>query len=121
MSHGNVANFTRVMVFGRLCVALLCFGAPAAANERAMAQACRADARKLCPGMRPGDGRIAACLHEIEGQLSSERQAQLGKAGSCAAEMKKLCAEAQGESEKRHCAKDKRTDLSAGCRAAAGG
>jgi hypothetical protein len=69
MSHGNVADFTRVMAFGGLCMALLCFGAPAAAN----------------------------------------------------AEMKKLCAEAQGESEKRQCAKDKRTDLSAGCRAAAGG
>lgn len=121
MSHGNVADFTRVMAFGGLCVALLCFGAPAAANERAMAQACRADARKLCPGMRPGDGRIAACLHENEGQLSSACQAQLGKVDSCSAEMKRLCAGAPGESEKRQCAKDKRTELSAGCRAAAGG
>jgi hypothetical protein len=45
MSHGSVADFTRVMAFGGPCVALLCFGAPAAANKRAeLSVGCRAPA-----------------------------------------------------------------------------
>lgn len=121
MTHNDVAYFTCVMAFGGLCLALLWFGAPAAANERATVQACRADARKLCPGMRPGDGRIATCLRQNEAMLSSACLDQLGEVDACTAEARKLCAEAQGEGEQRQCTKAKRAKLRAGCRAATGG
>jgi hypothetical protein len=42
MNPSRVARFTRVVAFGGLHAALLCFGAPAAANDRAMVRACRA-------------------------------------------------------------------------------
>ncbi|MCQ9380176.1 hypothetical protein [Methyloversatilis sp. XJ19-49] len=121
MTHNDVAYFTRVMAFGGLCLALLRFGAPAAANERATVQACRADARKLCPGMRPGDGRIAICLRQNEVMLSSACQDQLGEVDACKAEARKPSPEAQGEVELRPCAKAKRAELGACCRAATEG
>ena len=33
--------------------------------------ACKADADKLCPGVQPGGGRIAACLKQNEAQVSA--------------------------------------------------
>lgn len=32
--------------------------------------ACKADAQKLCPGIKPGGGRIAACLKEHRDDVS---------------------------------------------------
>jgi Golgi apparatus protein 1 len=40
-------------------------------------QACRADARRLCPEVAQGGGRIAACLKAHELELSSACRAQL--------------------------------------------
>lgn len=31
---------------------------------------CKADAEKLCPGVKPGEGRIAACLREHKDVVS---------------------------------------------------
>lgn len=33
-------------------------------------EACKADVEKLCPGVQPGEGRIAACLKGKHRQLS---------------------------------------------------
>lgn len=121
MNHGKVIFYVRLAAFGGLALALLWFAQPAAANERAAMQACRADAQKLCASTQPGGGRIAACLRENEAKLSSPCQAQLGKLEACAAEMKKICPQAQGEGELRQCVSAKRAELSAGCRAATGG
>jgi hypothetical protein len=33
-------------------------------------RACTADYRKLCPGVRPGEGRVVACFEEHARQLS---------------------------------------------------
>lgn len=45
--------------------------APAAsAPLAALAEACREDVQKLCPGIQPGEGRIAACLREKRKEVS---------------------------------------------------
>jgi hypothetical protein len=121
MNHRKRVHFIRLAALGGLALALLWFAWPAAANERAAMRVCRADVQKLCAGTEPGGGRIAACLRENEAKLSPPCQAQLGKLEACAAEMKKICPQAQGEGELRKCVADKRAELSAGCRAAAGG
>jgi Cysteine rich repeat len=121
MNHSKSSSFARLFAFGGLSLALLWFAQPAAANERAAMQACRADAQKLCAHVQPGGGRIVACLRDNEANLSSSCQAQLGAVEACAAEVKKLCPQAQGEGAMRTCASQKRAEFSAGCRAAAGG
>jgi Cysteine rich repeat len=121
MNHSDAAYFARLVAFGGLCLVLLWFAPPAAANERAAMMICRADAQNLCANVQPGGGRIAACLRENEFKLSPGCRAQLGKLEACAAEMKKICPQAKGEGELRQCVTDKRAELSAGCRAAAGG
>jgi Cysteine rich repeat len=121
MNHSAVSSPLKFMGFAGLVWAALWFAASAAASERAATQACRADAQRLCAGVQPGGGRIAACLREHEAKLSPPCQAQLGKLEGCAAEMKKICPQAQGEGELRRCARAKHAELSAICRAAAGG
>ncbi|WP_316977393.1 cysteine rich repeat-containing protein [Shumkonia mesophila] len=39
--------------------------------EKAVRQACTSDFRSLCSGVRPGGGRILACLQKNEAKLSS--------------------------------------------------
>jgi hypothetical protein len=39
--------------------------------------ACRSDYAACCGGLRPGLGRIAACLHDNRGNLSPRRQQAL--------------------------------------------
>jgi hypothetical protein len=54
---------------------------PAFANEgaQAVAQACKADVEKLCPGVQPGEGRIAACLKEHKTEVSKPCKMELVK------------------------------------------
>ena len=41
-------------------------------------KACMTDYRKLCPGVRPGEGRVVACFEDHRAQLSTGcRQAML--------------------------------------------
>lgn len=42
--------------------------------------ACKADFATYCPGVQPGNGRIAACLKEHEAQLSPACKDALAKA-----------------------------------------
>jgi hypothetical protein len=119
VNHKRPFSFAKCMGLA-LAAAWFTAGA-AAAGERPAMQACMADARKLCAGVQPGDGRIAACLRNNESQVSPACGAQLGTLEACAAEIKKLCPQAQGEGALRQCAKDRRSEISVDCRAAAGG
>lgn len=59
-----------------LCAAFAGFvlataSAPSRAQDRnAMRQACGPDAARLCPGVKPGGGRILACFKEKAADLS---------------------------------------------------
>jgi len=44
--------------------------APAAAASGALVEACKQDVQTLCPGVQPGEGRIAACLKGKRSKLS---------------------------------------------------
>lgn len=65
-----------------LLLALSTLGAAALAADGARAQvteACKADVKKLCAEVKPGGGRIAACLREKKDQMSDECKADLAK------------------------------------------
>jgi pyruvate/2-oxoglutarate dehydrogenase complex dihydrolipoamide acyltransferase (E2) component len=53
--------------------------------------ACRADAEKLCAGIRPGEGRILACLHGSQAQLSPACKQQVGTVGAKVKEIGAAC------------------------------
>jgi Golgi apparatus protein 1 len=52
--------------------------AAARANELKEFSACVADAEKLCPGVKPGAGRIIECLRTNQGNVSDACRWQLG-------------------------------------------
>lgn len=79
-------------------------------------QACQADARKLCPGARPGGGRVLGCLKERETELSERCKAALPTLQRCAQEVKTVCG-GSGRRELRECLRNRAEQLSAECRA----
>jgi hypothetical protein len=54
--------------------------APAPGGGGGAMQACKADAEKLCPGVKPGEGRIAQCLKEHKKDVSPECKREIGEA-----------------------------------------
>jgi hypothetical protein len=46
----------------------------------ALAKACRADFKRLCPGVQPGGGRILACLQNHEVALTPQCRDVMPKA-----------------------------------------
>lgn len=63
---------TRSLFAALFIAAGFCGAAAHAADAPAAAvvEACKADVEKLCPGVQPGEGRIAACLRGKHRQLS---------------------------------------------------
>lgn len=87
-------RFTSGVVAGAITAVLIAGAAGFAAAQtapsqadraqlRAMTQACRPDVQRLCEGVRPGEGRILACLYEQADRVSApcrdamERAAEL--------------------------------------------
>ena len=72
-----------ITAFAALAFVIACSWAPAraadtpAAAASAVAQACKKDMETLCPGVEPGDGRIAACMKENRRKLSDGCKAAL--------------------------------------------
>lgn len=63
---------TRTALFAALAALVLATAvAPVQAQDRgAMRQACGQDVARLCPGVKPGGGRIIACFKEKAAELS---------------------------------------------------
>jgi len=51
-------------------------------NRHGPRKACRADVEKFCPGVKPGEGRIIACLESNSSKLSQECAAMVAKAAN---------------------------------------
>jgi hypothetical protein len=49
------------------------------------------DAKKLCQGIKPGEGRIRACLKEKESQLSGACKERIAKAREHRGQMRQAC------------------------------
>lgn len=83
-------------------------------------EACRADARKLCQGERPGGGRIVACLQQHEADLSEGCKAKLPEIAACSDQVKQVCGDASKPRELKRCMQAHKSELSACGKAAEG-
>ena len=71
-----------ITTFAALALVIACTWAPARAADAPaatgpVAEACKKDVETLCPGMQPGEGRIAACMKENRRKLSDGCKAAL--------------------------------------------
>jgi hypothetical protein len=55
-------------------VGTLAFSSAATAQTMAERMACQSDFAKYCPGVKPGGGRVIACLAKQKDKLSPECQ-----------------------------------------------
>lgn len=107
----------------RLGIPLLLLLAPtgAIAQVGAARQACAADIKQLCPEVKPGDGRLKACVKEHFGKLSASCQTALISnvtiTKSCKADAEQKCSGIQpGGGHIQTCMKDHFTELGEACK-----
>ena len=107
----------------RLVLASLLLLAPtgAVAQLGAARQACAADFKQLCAEVKPGEGRLKACVKEHFGQLSTSCQTALISnvtiTKSCKADAQQKCPGIQpGGGRIQACMKDHFTELTENCK-----
>jgi hypothetical protein len=61
------------------------------------AHPCKADREKLCPGIKPGDGKLGECLKQHEAELSSECAAERKERHEAWKEVRANCKEDAGK------------------------
>jgi hypothetical protein len=88
--------------------------------------ACKADVERFCKDIKPGGGRIWACLKSNEGSLSKEckdhiaavREKARGFNQACRADARKFCQGTRpGKGRIASCLKSHEAELSDACRA----
>lgn len=88
---------------------------------------CMEDAKKLCQGIEPGGGRIAACLKSHQADLSAACKEKIAEfreevrdvMAACKDDAQKLCAKVKpGRGRMIRCLKKNQSEVSPGCAAA---
>ena len=110
----------KIASLGLACVLLL---APtgAMAQQGAARQACGADIKQMCAEVKPGDGRLKACVKEHFGQLTASCQTALISnvtiTKACKADAQQKCGGIQpGGGRIQACMKDHFTELTEDCK-----
>src|SRR5438270_7555092 len=103
------------------------FAAPAAAHDGGDGGGnCRKQVQEACPGLKPGDGKFAACLKDHKDDLSDDCRDKIaakmhrrgeGKGGACREDAEKVCPGMHpGDGKFGPCMKEHKDELSQGCR-----
>ena len=86
----------------------------------AQAHPCMQDAEKLCNGIAPGHGRIAACLKSHKDQVSQECKSRMAEfreeAQACEADVQKLCPGTKPGPERHECMRAHKDQVSPECK-----
>jgi len=121
MRFGSEGSTMKALTIAAALGAALLFAGSAYAAPSALAKACAKDVKSGCGDVKPGGGKLAACMKEHFSDLSTDCQiayikvAAVGRA--CKADMKKFCADVKpGQNAKASCLKSHAADLSEGCK-----
>ena len=106
-----------------LAAAVLMTASAAEAAPSAMAKACAKDIKSVCADVKPGGGKLKACVKDHFSDLSTDCQVAIVKAAAvgraCKADMKQFCGDVKpGKGAKAECLKSHAADLSDGCKEA---
>jgi hypothetical protein len=101
--------------------AALLMASAAEAAPSAMAKACAKDIKSVCADVKPGGGKLKACVKEHFSDLSTDCQIAIVKAAAvgraCKADAKKLCSDVKpGKGKIAECLQSHAADLSDGCK-----
>ncbi len=81
---------------------------------------CAADAQKLCPGVEPGEGRIAQCLKQHKDEVSAACKQKIAtfreEAQACQADVQRLCPNAKPGKERQECMRQHKDEVSNECK-----
>jgi Cysteine rich repeat len=102
-------------------IALALWSSSAIAKEKSSALACAVDIESKCGEVKPGGGRIRACIKEHLSEFSEPCRAKLAKiaavAQSCGADVKKACGDVKPRPRKiAACLKSALGNLSDACK-----
>jgi hypothetical protein len=124
---GKEVLMVRTFLFVAAAAFALGVAAPAsAAPAGKVREACKADVEKFCKDIKPGGGRIIACLKGHEAEVSAGCKAAFGEvaekirkfAEDCKADREKFCAKVRpGRGRILACLKGRQADLAPACKA----
>ena len=81
---------------------------------------CVDDAKKLCPDVKPGQGRVAACLKQHKDELSQGCKENIARfregAQACQEDMERLCPGTKAGPERHACMQQHKDEVSPGCK-----
>ena len=118
--HTEDGAASKIASLGLVCMLLL-EPAEAMAQQAAARQACAADIKQLCPEVKPGEGRLKACVKEHFGQLAASCQTALLSNVTitkiCKADAQERCPDIQpGGGRIQACMKEHFTELAEPCK-----
>src|SRR3954468_11519445 len=109
-----------------LGIAAMAMVSAAQAEEKEGSGACRSDVQKLCKGVQPGGGRIAACLKQHESEILPGCRQNIAKAreevkeiaDACKADAQTLCKGVRpGQGRIMRCVDEHKDKVSSACTA----
>ena len=113
---------TRITITSSLFLGVAMLLLPSSMASAEVTGACLSDAKKLCPGVQAGGGKIRDCLKTHVKDLSDPCKDVLLKAvnaKACADDVKKHCADVQaGDGRLEACMKSHVADVSDACKVA---
>ncbi|HEX4385364.1 MAG TPA: cysteine rich repeat-containing protein [Myxococcales bacterium] len=81
---------------------------------------CTADVHKFCPGMRPGDGQLKACLEshksEVTAACSAKMQEMTTEGDHCKDDVQKLCPNTKPGPDRMACMRAHKAEVSPECK-----